>query len=182
MGMPELLGAYDKYKVYETENTWQTKATFKNQDGRVELSSGFQGICGGQSALWCLHILSGKKGAESKPSYLRAASLQVRSEGLDGAVDRGEDQMFEPLGLRCVDELSKPTGEAALHMMSSDGNGVYMVGIPGHYMAAATRPGEYLFFNPDYGMWSLPTMFVFEDIVTCGRSERMWKLYQMALA
>jgi hypothetical protein len=191
------LEKFDKFKVYDNENLMCTKSRFAVIDGKAQLTSGSQGICGGQSVIWCSNVLAGKRGADTKPSYMRAAALQARFEKLSTVVyadaaylekepesvqeaigKHGEETMFEATGVRLLAEISKPMTDAVWHMMSSDNPGAYLIGAPGHFMAASTKPGEYMFFNPDHGMWSLG-MFDFESLVTLGRKNMTWKLFKL---
>jgi hypothetical protein len=111
--------------------------------------------------------------------YADAAYLEKEPESVQEAIGKhGEETMFEATGVRLLAEISKPMTDAVWHMMSSDNPGAYLIGAPGHFMAASTKPGEYMFFNPDHGMWSLG-MFDFESLVTLGRKNMTWKLFKL---
>ncbi|MDX2150073.1 MAG: hypothetical protein SFV54_05015 [Bryobacteraceae bacterium] len=173
---------YAKYKVFETENEVIVKVTFTK--GSLQVPEDYQsmkGICAGQSALWCLHIL--EKRECPKPSYLRAAALQSTYQGVGHAEGRGDDGLMEWAGLTCLGTLKKAAWEVVLEMRFNEG--VYLIGAPGHWMAAATNSGkgEFKYFNPDAGMFSGMDGPGFEQILLEGRQTgRTWVVYKVGLA
>jgi hypothetical protein len=108
-----------------------------------------QGICAALSALWCMHMLEGKRDLLTKPSYERAQALQTlfRWDPAPG----GEDflNLLKRIGIRGeVRSNSSQTGIALKQMAVQPG--IYALREVGvHYVAAAARDSKFYFYDCD---------------------------------
>ena len=65
-------------RLYECENTVGTKTTYSK--GSTDVEETYEGICRGQALAWVQNMLSGAQLKLTKPSYDKAAALQVLYE------------------------------------------------------------------------------------------------------
>lgn len=136
----------DPHKLYECENTIGTKTTY--QKGSADIDNKYEGICKGQAVVWCANMLRGVAPKLTKPSYDRAAALQVLYER---SADGGSQSMFAKASLS-VAANPQGNGQALLGQIIGT-PGVYQIRYTGHALAAANVGGKYYFFDSEQGLF-----------------------------
>lgn len=134
---PDLLWACDN--DYDTEVKYKAKT--------ITRSGANQGVCAGQSALWCYSMAKGVRDIYSKPELMRAMLLQKL---YDWASDRA--QLCEKVGLKVAENKNFGTYHAAcLHMETH--KGTYYITLFGHGVAAHTSDTFFYAFDPNFGCY-----------------------------
>lgn len=131
------------HQLYECLNTVATEVLYDKQ-APLNIKSSSEGICKGQAIVWCRNMLDGMAPELTKPSYQRAAALQVIYER------RGNTEVFRMASM-------VPTsieGDAyALFWHITDKPGIYQIRVKGHALAAANQNSKFYFFNADDGLF-----------------------------
>jgi len=131
------------HQLYECVNTVATNVKYKKA-APLQIAKSDEGICKGQAIVWCRNMLDGIAPEQTKPSYQRAAALQVIYE------QHGNVEVFRKASM-------VPTsieGDAyTLFWHITDKAGVYQIRVKGHALAAANQNGKFYFFNADDGLF-----------------------------
>ena len=133
----------DASLLWKCDNDYDTEA--KYQKGTILRAGSNQGVCAGQSALWCYNMATGIRDIYAKPDLMRAMLLQKL---YDWSNDRG--QLCEKVGLKVTGSQKFGTYQAAcLHMETH--TGTYYITLYGHGVAAHTTDSYFYAFDPNFG-------------------------------
>jgi hypothetical protein len=131
--------------LWKCDNDYDTESRY--QKGSTTRSGQNQGVCAGQSALWCFNMQAGVRDIFSKPDLTRAMLLQKL---YDWKNDRGK--LCESVGLTVDEEKHYGTYHAACQQMETT-PGTYYISLYGHGVAAHVVTGYYYAFDPNFGLY-----------------------------
>jgi hypothetical protein len=141
-------------RLYECENTIGTKTTYSK--GTTDIDDTYEGICKGQAVAWVQNMLAGSAPKLTKPSYDKAAALQVLYERKS---DGGNAGLFNKANL-IVKANVTGNGHTLLNYITNNG-GVYQIRYDGHALGAANVGGKYYFFDSEQGLFELDSALDF---------------------
>ena len=141
-------------RLYECENTVGTKTTYSK--GSSDVEDTYEGICKGQAIAWVQNMLSGAQPKLTKPSYDKAAALQVLYERKS---DGGNVGLFSKANLVVQTNIAG-NGHTILNYITNN-PGVYQIRFDGHALAAANKGGKYYFFDSEQGLFELDSALDF---------------------
>jgi hypothetical protein len=160
----------DPHKLYSCENTVGTQT--KYEKGTTTISKTYEGICKGQAVTWCRNMLDGKAPKLTKPSYDRAAALQVRYEWSDS------DKMFRLASMVAAGHYNGAGSILAGQVINQPG--VYQIRYTGHALAAANQGGKFYFFDSEQGLYeydnSSDLVNRFLNGYSSDKYQEMWRL------
>jgi hypothetical protein len=132
-------------KIFSSTNVFSSRQT-QGGDGTIAER---QGICAAISALWCMHMLEGKRDLLTKPSYERAQALQVLYRWDPTAPGDDYLNLMQRIGLKGTLQFRDSATNVAL-MQVSNRPGVYHLSMLGsHTVAAAIMNDKYYFYDCD---------------------------------
>jgi|WetSurMetagenome_2_1015567.scaffolds.fasta_scaffold55857_1 hypothetical protein len=131
------------HQLYECVNTVATDVLY-DKHAPLKIKSSSEGICKGQAIVWCRNMLDGISPALTKPSYQRAAALQVIFER-SGSESAFRQASMVPTNIQ--------GNVYTLFWHITHNAGVYQIRIDGHALAAANQNHKSYFFNADEGLY-----------------------------